>query len=111
MAVRAGSKVGTFEILTLLGSGGMGEIYRGVDTKLNRPVAIKFLSDKLLDPESRRRFQREAEMVSSLNHPHILTVFAVGEFETDQYLVTELVEGGTLEDWLRSESRSWRQVV
>jgi Tol biopolymer transport system component len=111
MELIAGTKVGPYEIVAPLGSGGMGDVYRGVDTKLNRPVAIKFLSDQLADPAARRRFQREAEMASSLNHPHILTVYAVGELETDQYLVTELVDGGTLQEWVRTGKRSWRQVL
>ena len=89
----------------------MGEVYRGVDTKLHRPVAIKFVAGEVTTAEARRRFEREAEIVSSLNHPHILTVYAVGEYESDQYLVAELAEGGTLQDWLRSEPRTWRQVI
>ena len=107
----SGTTVGTFEILAPLGRGAMGEVYRGLDTKLNRPVAIKFLSTSLADPAARLRFQREAELASSLNHPHILIVYAVGEFENEQYLVAELVDGGTLQDWVRSTVRSWRQVV
>jgi serine/threonine protein kinase len=70
-------------------------VYRAVDTKLNRPVAIKFLSESLVDAAARRRFQREAQMASSLNHPHILTVYGVGEYEERQYLVTEFVDGGS----------------
>ena len=89
----------------------MGRVYRARDTKLNRLVAIKFLSDELADPAARRRFQREAQMASSLNHPHILTVHDVGEFEGRQYLVTEFVDGGTLKDWAGAEKRSWRQIV
>ena len=88
----------------------MGEVYRGVDTALNRPVAIKFLTN-LADAEARRRFRREAELASSLNHPHILTVYSFGEFETQEYLITELIDGGTLREWVRSSPRSWRQVV
>ena len=89
----------------------MGDVYRAVDTKLNRPVALKFLADDLADAAARRRFQREAQLASSLNHPHILTVHDVGEFEGRQYLVTELVDGGTLEDWLAADARTWRQIV
>jgi Tol biopolymer transport system component len=111
MTLRPGTVVGTLEIQASLGSGAMGEVYRGLDTKLNRPVAIKFLSNNLSDPAARLRFQREAELASSLNHPHILTVYGVGEFETEQYLVTELVDGGTFQDWVRSSPRSWRQVI
>src|SRR2546427_6536069 len=89
----------------------MGTVYRALDTKLNRPVAIKFLSADLADAAARRRFQREAQMASSLNHPHILTVHDAGEFEGRQYLVTELVDAGTLVEWARAEPRTWRQVV
>jgi len=89
----------------------MGVVYRALDTNLNRPVAIKFLSDELADPSARRRFQREAQMASSLNHPHILTVHDAGEFEGRQYLVTEFVDGGTLKDWVHTAKRSWRQTV
>ena len=89
----------------------MGLVYRAVDTKLQRPVAIKFLSERLADPAARRRFKREAETASSLNHPHILTVYDVGDLDAEQYLVSELVDGGTLYDWLRADRRSWRQIV
>src|SRR6266566_4032196 len=106
-----GSEIGTYRIEAPLGEGGMGTVYRAVDTKLNRPVAIKFLSDDLADAAARRRFQREAQMASSLNHPHILTVYDVGEFEGRQYIVTEFVDGGTLKDWAQQEKRSWKQIV
>jgi serine/threonine protein kinase len=78
-----------YEVQAPLGAGGMGVVYRALDTNLNRPVAIKFLSRELADADARRRFQREAQLASSLNHPHILTVFDAGEFEGRQYLVTE----------------------
>jgi serine/threonine protein kinase len=64
----------------------MGVVYKALDTKLHRPVAVKLLSDRLADPAARRRFQREAQMASSLNHPHILTVHDAGETEGRQYL-------------------------
>src|SRR5215467_10838586 len=101
----------SYKIERMVGRGGMGEVFRATDTKLNRPVAIKFLSDKLADTAARRRFQREAQMASSLNHPHIVTVHDVGEFEGRQYLVTEYIDGGTLNDWAAKEKRSWREVV
>ena len=88
-----------YRIESSLGQGGMGVVYRALDTKLNRPVAIKFLSDDLADAAARRRFQREAQTASSLNHPHIVTVHDVGEVDGRQYLVTEFVDGGTLKDW------------
>jgi serine/threonine protein kinase/Tol biopolymer transport system component len=106
-----GRRIGTYEIQATIGTGGMGVVYRAVDTKLHRPVAIKFLSNTVADPAARRRFQREAQTASSLNHPHIVTVYDVGEFEDRQYLVTELVDAGTLREWLQSAPRSWRQVV
>ncbi|MBZ5632105.1 MAG: protein kinase [Acidobacteriia bacterium] len=107
----SGTLIGSYRLESQLGEGGMGTVYRALDTKLNRPVAIKFLSDDLADVAARRRFQREAQLVSSLNHPHILTVHDVGEFEGRQYLVTEYVDGGTLKDWAQREKREWRDVV
>src|ERR1035437_2829134 len=105
------SSIGHYRIVSKLGEGGMGTVYRALGTKLNRPVAIKFLSGDLADAAARRRFQREAQMASSLNHPHILTVHDAGEFEGRQYLVTEFVDGGTLKDWAKAERRTWRQTV
>ena len=69
-----GTQLGPYRIEGLLGEGGMGEVYRAFDIKLSRPVAVKVLSGDLADPAARRRFQREAQMASSLNHPYILTV-------------------------------------
>src|SRR2546421_970881 len=106
-----GFQLGTYRIDCQLGAGGMGTVYRATDTKLNRPVAIKFLSNDVADAFARRRFQREAQMASSLNHPHIVTVYDAGEFEGRQYLVTEFVDGGTLKSWARAGKRTWRQVL
>jgi serine/threonine protein kinase len=69
------------------------------------------LFDDLADRASRRRFQREAQTASSLNHPHILTVYDAGDFEGRQYLVTEFIDGGTLKDWARAEKRTWQEIV
>src|SRR5262245_57619534 len=107
----AGATVLHYQLIEPVGSGGMGAVYRAVDTKLNRPVAIKFLSADLADAAARRRFQREAQTASSLNHPHIVTVHDAGEFEQHQYLVTELVDGGTLKTWLAAAPRGGRAVV
>ena len=109
--IAAGMLVGSYRIEALIGHGGMGQVFRALDTKLNRPVAIKFLPDDLLDAAARSRFQREAQMASSLNHPHILTVHDSGEFGGRQYLVAEFVDGGTLNDWRRAEKRTWRQIA
>src|SRR5579863_246410 len=105
-------QIGVYQVeAASLGAGGMGVVYRALDTKLNRPVAIKFLSDDLADAAARRRFQREAQMASSLNHPHILTVYDVGEFQGRQYLATEFVDGGTLKTWAQRQARSWEDVA
>src|SRR3984885_2755492 len=109
LALRA--EIGPYRIEAILGEGGMGMVYRAMDTKLNRPVAIKFLFEELADAAARRRFQREAQTASSLNHPHILTVYDAGEFEGRQYLVTEFVDGGTLKTWAGSGKRTWRQMI
>src|SRR5438552_10010590 len=107
----AGTFIDSYRIESQIGEGGMGTVFRSLDTKLNRPVAIKFLSNELADVAARRRFQREAQMASSLNHPHILTVHDAGEFQGRQYLVTEFVDGGTLKQWAQQEKRSWQEVV
>jgi hypothetical protein len=105
-----GIQLGAYRIESILGEGGMGVVYRALDAKFNRLVAIKFLSEELADAAARRRFQREAQMVSSLNHPHFLTVHDAGEFEGRQYLVTEFVDGGTLRAWSREKHTSWQLV-
>jgi len=110
-SVEPGTEIGPYRIESVIGAGGMGVVYRAIDTKFNRHVAIKFLSGDFGDSLARQRFQREAQTVSSLNHPHILTVHDVGEFAGRQYLVTELIDGGTLRAWATSDKRSWRQVV
>lgn len=111
MELKAGVRLGSYEIQSALGAGGMGEVYRALDTRLNRPVAIKFLSPHVSDLSARRRFQEEAQMASALNHPHILTVHEAGELDDRQFLVTEFIDGGTLKQWAQAEKRSWRQVV
>jgi len=105
-----GTDVGSYRIEAELGHGGMGVVFRAVDNRLGRPVAIKFLSSALADAATRRRFQREAQTASSLSHPHILTVHDVGEFEGEQFLVTELASGGTLADWMHG-THDWREIV
>nr|MDQ2901304.1 LpqB family beta-propeller domain-containing protein [Acidobacteriota bacterium] len=109
--VAPGSQIGSYVIEGRLGAGGMGVVFRARDTKLNRPVAVKFLSGRFADATAGRRFQREAQLASSLNHPHILTVHDVGEHQGRQYLVTEFVDGGTLKNWAKSEKRTWRQII
>jgi len=89
----------------------MGDVYRARDTRLNRSVAVKLLAEHVVDPFALERFQQEAQTASSLNHPHIVTVFENGEADGRHYLVTEFIDGGTLRDWSRVEKRSCRQAV
>src|SRR5262245_11854062 len=90
-------KFGPYEILSPLGAGGMGEVYRALDTRLNREVAFKILSVAgRLDPEMQRRFTEEARAASALNHPNILSVYDVGSENGQHYIVSELVEGESL---------------
>ena len=85
--VPEGTQLGSYRIETRIGDGGMGVVYLAFDSKLGRPAAIKFLTEEGIDSAARRRFQREAHTASSLNHPHILTVYDVGEIDGRQYLV------------------------
>jgi serine/threonine protein kinase len=97
MAIASGAKLGPYEILTLLGAGGMGEVYCAKDTRLNRTVAVKVLPSHLSsNPEFRKRFEREARAVSSLNHPNICMVHDIGHQNDVDYLVMEYLEGETL---------------
>src|SRR6185503_9120799 len=97
MPLAPNTRLGPYEIVSPLGAGGMGEVYRARDTRLGRDVAIKVLPEHLsAQPEIRARFEREAKTVSSLNHPHICTLFDVGREGDTDYLVMELVEGETL---------------
>ncbi len=94
MALPAGTRLGPYEVLTQLGAGGMGEVYKARDTRLGRDVAIKVLPPEFAaDPERLRRFEQEARAAAALNHPNILAVFDVGTHEGAPYLVTELLEG------------------
>ncbi|MGH9774971.1 MAG: protein kinase domain-containing protein [Candidatus Acidiferrales bacterium] len=97
MSLGAGTKLGPYEIVAPVGAGGMGEVYRARDTRLDRTVAIKVLPKHLADtPEARQRFEREARAVSSLNHPHICTLHDVGHEGGTDFLVMEYLEGETL---------------
>jgi Tol biopolymer transport system component len=108
----AGTTFGQYRIDGVLGRGGMGVVYRAFDTKLGRPVAIKFLSVPLADARAQRRFRQEAATASGLNHPHIVTVHDVGEHDGRQYIVSELVDGGTLESRVSAaRPATWRQSV
>src|SRR5437870_4224788 len=97
MSLAAGTKLGPYEIQSPLGAGGMGEVYRALDTRLDRTVAIKVLPTHLSsNVEAKQRFDREARSISSLNHPNICTLYDVGHQNGVDYLVMELLEGETL---------------
>jgi Tol biopolymer transport system component len=101
MALSAGARLGPYEIIAPLGSGGMGEVYRACDTRLDRTVAVKVLTGALAaDSESRRRFEHEARAIAALNDPHICTIHDVGRDGDLDYLVLEYLEGETLADRL-----------
>src|SRR5213083_804824 len=101
MALTAGTKLGPYEILGVLGAGGMGEVYRARDKKLNRDVALKVLPELFAkDAERMARFQREAQLLAALHHPNIAAIFGLEEQAGQQYLVLELVEGPTLAEQL-----------
>src|SRR2546423_15665343 len=99
MPLAAGVRLGPYEIVASIGAGGMGEVYRGRDTRLDRTVAIKVLPEALAaDPQFRERFDREARTISRLTHPNICTLYDVGDVAGTAFLVMELLEGETLEE-------------
>src|SRR5262245_37908676 len=94
-----GTRLGPYEITSKLGEGGMGEVYRATDSKLKREVAIKVLPAVFTaDPERLARFEREAQVLAALNHPHIAAIYGVEDSTSTKALVLELVEGPTLQD-------------
>jgi serine/threonine protein kinase/TolB-like protein/tetratricopeptide (TPR) repeat protein len=103
-ALKSGTKLGSYEILALVGSGGMGEVYKAHDTKLGRDVAIKILPQASAhNSETVVRFQREAKMLASLNHPNIATIYGLEQSNGTSYLVMELVSGETLAERIKRE--------
>src|SRR6266851_3808800 len=112
MPLSAGTKLGPYEILSAIGAGGMGEVYRARDTRLDRTVAIKVLPTHLADrSELRERFEREARTIASLNHPHICTLFDIGQQDGIDYLVMEYLEGETLAQRLQKGPLPLEQVL
>ncbi|HET7348701.1 MAG TPA: protein kinase, partial [Acidobacteriaceae bacterium] len=108
-SIGVGIKVGPYEILSPLGAGGMGEVYRARDTRLNRDVALKVLPPLFAeDPSRMARFEREAQLLASLNHPRIAAIYGLEEAGSTRALVMELVEGPTLAERIGRSSASAR---
>ena len=102
MTIVTGTRLGPYEILSPLGAGGMGEVYRARDPRLDRTIAVKILPERLSsNPERRQRFDREARAISSLSHPHICSLYDVGQQDGIDYLVMEYIEGDSLADRLK----------
>ena len=103
MTLSAGTKLGPYEILSPIGAGGMGEVYRAKDAKLGREAAIKVLPETMAaDPDRRQRFEQEARSASALNHPNILTIYDIGQSDGTVYIAMELIEGKTLRELVAS---------
>jgi eukaryotic-like serine/threonine-protein kinase len=112
MALASGTKIGPYEIVSLLGAGGMGEVYRARDSRLRREVAIKVLPPSFAkDTDRLRRFEQEARMVGALNHPNILAIFDVGAQDGVPYLVSELLEGQSLREHMQGGPVPQRKAV
>src|SRR5438034_2728712 len=112
MTLAAGSRLGPYEVLSPLGAGGMGEVYKARDTRLERTVAIKVLPSHLSkNEEVRQRFEREARTISSLSHPHICALYDVGNQDGTEYLVMEFLEGETLAERLLKGALPGEQVL
>jgi serine/threonine protein kinase/Tol biopolymer transport system component len=112
MALNPGTKLGPYEVVASAGAGGMGEVYRARDARLNRDVAVKVLPTEFSrDPDRLHRFQQEAQAVASLNHPNIMAIHDFGEHERSPYIVAELLEGETLRERLRGGALPMRKVT
>jgi serine/threonine protein kinase len=109
MPLQSGTFVGPYKILALIGAGGMGEVYRASDPRLQRDVAVKIIT--ALDEDRRRRFEIEARAAGSLNHPNIAAVYDVGESDGQPYIVSELVDGETLGAVLRRDTVATRELL
>src|SRR6478609_2125133 len=112
MSLTSGSRLGPYEIQSPLGAGGMGEVYRALDTRLQRIVAVKILPSHLSEnPEAKERFDREARTISSLNHPNICTLHDIGHQDGVDYLVMDYLEGETLASQLDKGALAPDQVL
>jgi serine/threonine protein kinase len=112
MAIPSGTQLGPYTVLAPLGAGGMGEVYRARDKKLDRDVAVKVLPESVAsDPDSLGRFEREAKAVAALSHPNILSIFDFGTHDGISYAVMELLEGETLRGRLDAGPIPQKQAV
>ena len=112
MTIAAGSRLGPYEILSPIGAGGMGEVYRARDARLGREAALKVLPSSLSDnPESLRRFEQEARAVAALSHPKIFALHDIGQPDRAPFLVSELLEGESLRELLTRGPISHRKAV
>src|SRR5678816_1462297 len=112
MTLAAGTRLGPYELIAPVGAGGMGEVYRAKDTRLDRTVAVKVLPAHLSSsPESRQRFEREAKTISQLSHPHICALYDVGNQDGVEFLVMEYLEGETLSERLLKGALPFDQVL
>ncbi len=112
MSLSPGTTLGPYEIQAPLGAGGMGEVYKATDTRLDRTVAIKVLLAHVADdPDLRQRFEREAKTISSLNHPHICTLYDIGQQDGTDFLVMEYLARETLAQRLRMGARRQRNSI
>ena len=112
MSLTPGQKLGPYEVVSPLGAGGMGEVYRARDTRLDRIVAIKILPSHLsADPIRKQRFEREAKSISGLNHPNICTLYDIGSQDGIDYLVMECVEGESLAQRLERGALPFDQLL
>ncbi len=101
MPLQPGTRLGNYEVVSELGSGGMGEVYKARDLKLGRDIAIKVLPEEMsADPSRLRRFEQEARAASALNHPNIVTIYEIGEHEGTPFIAMEYVKGKTLREIL-----------
>ncbi len=112
MPISSGTRLGAYEVVSAIGAGGMGEVYKARDTCLDRTVAVKVLADHFGDrPELRERFDREARTIASLNHPHICTLHDVGHQDGTDFLVMGYLEGETLAQRLAKGPLPIQQVL
>src|ERR1700756_3884007 len=112
MALTSGTKLEPYEIVSPLGAGGMGEVYRARDTRLGRDVALKILPESVAQDSDRlHRFEQEARAVAALNHPNILAVFDIGQHNGTPFLVSELLEGEPLRSMLDGGPLSQRKAI